>query len=189
MSLKTFYKEKIVSDLQKAMGLKNPMAVPRVEKIVVNAGIGKTLKDPKLLENIVEDFKKITGQVPVKTLAKKSVAGFKIRQNQVVGIMTTLRGARMYDFLEKLVRVALPRVRDFKGLSLKSFDGKGNYSIGFREQIVFPETSREHLEHTFGFEVNIQTNTNDDKKALSLLKSLGFPFSAKGDTASGGKKE
>ncbi|MBI4363740.1 MAG: 50S ribosomal protein L5 [Candidatus Doudnabacteria bacterium] len=176
MTLKTLYKEKIVLDLQKALGLKNQMAVPRIEKVVINAGVGKTLKDPKLLENIIEDLKKITGQVPVKTLAKKSIAGFKIRQNQVVGLITTLRGPRMYDFLEKLVKVALPRVRDFKGLDPKSFDGRGNYSIGFREQIVFPETSREHLEHTFGFEVNIQTNAHDDKKALALLKSLGFPF-------------
>ncbi|MBI3952346.1 MAG: 50S ribosomal protein L5 [Candidatus Doudnabacteria bacterium] len=176
MALKLRYKEKIIPDLQKSLGLSNPMAVPRIEKVVINAGVGRTLKDPKLLENIIEDLKKITGQTPVKTLAKKSIAGFKIRQNQVVGLMVTLRGARMFDFLEKLVNVALPRVRDFKGLSKKSFDRHGNYSIGFKEQIVFPETSREHLEHTFGLEANIQTSTDDDKKAYELLKSLGFPF-------------
>jgi large subunit ribosomal protein L5 len=110
----------------------------------------------------------ITGQAPVKTLAKKSIAGFKIRENQVVGLVVNLRGQRMYDFLEKLVNVALPRVRDFKGLNPKSFDGKGNYSIGIREQIVFPETTREHIEHTFGFEINIQTSTDSDDKSAGI---------------------
>jgi large subunit ribosomal protein L5 len=152
------------------------MAVPHVEKVVVNAGVGKTLKDPKMLDAITEDLRRITGQAPVKTLAKKSIAGFKIRENQVVGLVVNLRGQRMYDFLEKLVNVALPRVRDFKGLNPKSFDGKGNYSIGIREQIVFPETTREHIEHTFGFEINIQTSTDSDTEARALLKSLGFPF-------------
>jgi len=175
-NLKTIYKEKTIPSLRKAFGFENDLAVPRIEKVVINAGIGKTLKDPKLLDNIIEDIKKITGQAPVKTLAKKSIAGFKIRQNQVVGLLATLRGQRMYDFLEKLIRVVLPRVRDFKGLSKESFDGHGNYSIGIKEQIVFPETLREHIEHSFGLEVNIQTNTNDDNKAYELLKSLGFPF-------------
>jgi large subunit ribosomal protein L5 len=174
--LQVKYKEKILPELQKELKLPNPMAVPRVEKIVINAGVGKTLKDGKMLDAIIEDVKRITGQTPVKTLAKKSIAGFKIRENQVVGLVVTLRGPRMYDFLEKLVKVALPRVRDFKGLNPKSFDGHGNYSIGVREQIVFPETTREHIEHTFGFEVNIQTSTDDDKQARALLKSLGFPF-------------
>ena len=128
------------------------------------------------MEQITEDLRKITGQSPVKTQAKKSIAGFKIREGQVVGLMVTLRGNRMYDFLQKFINVALPRVRDFKGLSKESFDGHGNYSIGIKEQIVFPETTKEHLEQTFGLEVNIQTNTDDDAKALALLKSLGFPF-------------
>lgn len=170
------YKEKITPKLMADLKLSNVMAVPKVEKIVINAGVGKTLKDGKMLEAIIEDLKRITGQTPVKTLAKKSISGFKIRENQVVGLVVTLRGQRMYDFLEKLVRVALPRVRDFKGLNPKSFDGHGNYSIGVREQIVFPETTREHIEHTFGFEINIQTSTDDDRKAYELLKSLGFPF-------------
>jgi large subunit ribosomal protein L5 len=121
-------------------------------------------------------MRKITGQAPIKTLAKKSIAGFKIRQNQVVGLTVTLRGQRMYDFLEKLIRVALPRVRDFKGLNPKSFDGHGNYSLGIKEQIVFPETSKENLEHTFGFEVSIQTSARDDKQAEKLLRSMGFPL-------------
>ena len=176
MSFKTLYKEKSVPALKQAFGLNNPMAVPKIVKVVVNAGVGKTLKDAKMLEAIIEDIRGITGQAPVKTLAKKSVAGFKIREGQVVGLMVTLRGNRMYDFLEKMVRVALPRVRDFRGLDPKKFDHHGNYNIGVREQIVFPETTREHMDYTFGFEVNIQTNTNDDKQALELLKSLGFPF-------------
>jgi large subunit ribosomal protein L5 len=175
-NLKSLYKEKSVPTLKQKFGFTNPMAAPKIGKVVVNVGVGRTLKDPKLLENILEDVKKITGQSPVKTLAKKSIAGFKIRENQVVGLTATLRGKRMYDFLEKLINIALPRVRDFKGLSRKSFDHHGNYNIGFKEQIVFPETSREHLEHTFGLEVNIFTTTDDDKKAAVLLESLGFPF-------------
>jgi len=175
-NLQTAYKEKIAPKLATELGLPNAMAVPHIEKVVINVGVGKTLKDAKMLDAIIEDISRISGQAPVKTLAKKSISGFKIRENQVVGLVVTLRGSRMYDFLEKLVNVALPRVRDFKGLNPKSFDGHGNYSIGVREQIVFPETTREHIEHTFGFEVNIQTSTDDDKKAYALLKSLGFPF-------------
>lgn len=176
MSLKTIYKEKSVPALKQAFGLTNPMAVPKVDKVVINVGVGNSLKDAKMLEAIIEDVKRIAGLAPVKTLAKKSISGFKIRENQVVGLMVTLRGRRMYDFLEKFVNVALPRVRDFRGLDPKKFDGHGNYNVGIKEQIVFPETTREHLEYVFGLEVNIRTTTNDDKKALQLLKSLGFPF-------------
>ncbi|MGE5297715.1 MAG: 50S ribosomal protein L5 [Acidobacteriaceae bacterium] len=176
MSLKTVYTKEIVPKLQKSLNLDNPMAVPKIIKVVVNAGVGRTLKDPKLLEFITEDLRRITGQAPVKTEAKKSVSGFKIREGQVVGLTVTLRGQRMYDFLQKLVAVALPRVRDFKGLNPKSFDHKGNYSIGVKEQIVFPETSRDQVEQTFGFEINIATNAGNDEKALALLKALGFPF-------------
>lgn len=175
-SLKKQYQDKIVPSLTKEFNLKNAMAVPKVQKVVINVGVGKTLKDSKLLDAIIDDIRKITGQAPVKTLAKKSIAGFKIREKQVVGVVVTLRGQRMYDFLEKLIRIALPRVRDFKGISPKSFDGHGNYSLGLKEQMVFPETSRENLEHSFGFEVNIQTSTRDDKQAYALLKSMGFPF-------------
>ena len=175
-NLKTFYNDKTVPELKQAFGLTNPMAVPKVQKVVVNVGVGKTLKDAKMLEAIIEDVKRITGQSPVKTIAKKSIAGFKIREGQVVGLVVTIRGHRMYDFLEKLIKISIPRIRDFRGLDPKKFDGHGNYNIGFKEQIVFPETTREHLEYTFGLEVNIQTNTNEDKKALALLKSLGFPF-------------
>ena len=180
MTLKTIYKEKSVPALKKAFNLTNPMAVPKVNKVVINVGVGKTLKDPKMLEAIIEDAKRIAGLTPVKTLAKKSIAGFKIRENQVVGLTVTLRGRRMYDFLEKFVNVALPRVRDFRGLDPKKFDGHGNYNVGIKEQIVFPETTREHLEYVFGLEVNIQTTAGEDKKGLKLLKSLGFPFPAEG---------
>jgi large subunit ribosomal protein L5 len=176
MNLKTHYKEKTVPAMKAAFNLTNPMAVPQVVKVTINVGVGKTLKDAKMLEAIIADVKNIAGQTPVKTMSKKSISGFKIRENQVVGLMATLRAKRMYDFLEKLVRVALPRVRDFRGLDPKKFDGHGNYNIGIREQIVFPETTREHLEYVFGLEVNIQTSTNDDKQALELLKSMGFPF-------------
>src|SRR4051812_26131129 len=127
MSLKTLYKEKAMPALKKSLNIDNVMAIPKVEKIVVNVGVGKTLKDAKMLEGIIEDIRRITGQSPVKTVAKKSVAGFKIREGQVVGVMVTLRGQRMYDFLEKLIRVALPRVRDFRGMDPKKFDGHGNY--------------------------------------------------------------
>jgi large subunit ribosomal protein L5 len=176
MSLRTDYKERIAPALKTQLGLSNVMAVPKIEKVVINVGVGKTLKDAKMLDAIIEDVKRITGQSPVKTQAKKSIAGFKIREGQVVGLVVTLRGQRMYDFVEKLIKIALPRVRDFKGINPKSFDGHGNYSIGLREQIVFPETIREHIENTFGLEVNIQTNTDDDKKAFELLKGMGFPF-------------
>ena len=176
MSLKTTYKEKLTKSIGSTLGIKNLMAIPKVEKVVVNVGVGKTLKDPKMLEGIIEDIKSITGQAPVKTIAKKSIAGFKIREGQVVGLVVTIRGNRMYDFLEKLIRVALPRVRDFRGLERGKFDHHGNYNIGIKEQIVFPETTREHMDYTFGLEVNIQTSAPDDKQALELLKSLGFPF-------------
>ncbi len=176
MSYRKDYTTKIIPKLKQVLGLTNTMAVPKIQKVIINVGVGKTLKDGKMLDAIIEDVKRIAGQTPVKTQAKKSIAGFKIREGQVVGLSVTLRGQRMYDFLERLVKTALPRVRDFKGLNPKSFDGHGNYNIGIREQIVFPETSREHIEHTFGMEVNIQTSAPDNKQALELLKQMGFPF-------------
>ena len=175
-NLKTMYQEKIIPDLKKEFGFKSDLAVPQILKVTLNVGVGKTLKDTKLLDLIITDMKKITGQAPVKTLSKKAVAGFKIRENQVVGVMVTIRGKRMYDFLERLIKIVLPRVRDFRGLNPKSFDGHGNYNIGLIEQLVFPETIEENVNHSFGLEVNIQTNTDDDQKALALLKSFGFPF-------------
>lgn len=174
--LREKYAKQVRKDLQSKLSLKNVMAVPKVEKVIVNAGVGKTLKDPKMLETIIEDIRKITGQLPIKTLSRKSISGFKIRENQVVGLKVTLRGDRMYDFIDKLISIALPRVRDFRGLSKKAFDGHGNYHIGVREQTVFPEISEEGLEHSFSFQISIATNAGDDKKGYELLKALGFPF-------------
>ncbi len=174
--IKEKYNKETRPALKSKLGLSNILAVPQVKKVVINAGVGKTLKDPKFLEAIIEDIRKITGQQPVKTMSRKSIAGFKIRENQVVGLMVTLRGDRMYDFIDKLVSIALPRVRDFRGLNPKAFDGRGSYHIGLREQTVFPEISEEGLEHTFGFQISIITNAGDDNKGRELLKSMGFPF-------------
>ncbi len=174
--LKEKYYKEIKPALKKEFGLKSPLAVPQVKKIVINAGVGKTLKDGKLLDVIIEDLRKITGQQPVKTVARKSVAGFKIRENQVVGVMVTLRGERMYDFLDKLVSISLPRVRDFRGLDPNGFDGQGNYHMGIKEQLVFPEISEEGMEHTFGFQVSIVTDAGNDEKGRELLTRMGLPF-------------
>ena len=175
--LREKFNTEVKPNIQKAHAIKNVMAVPHITKVVINAGVGKTLKDPKFLESIINDLRAITGQQPVKTLSRLSIAGFKIRENQVVGVMTTLRGTRMYDFLDKLINVALPRVRDFRGVNPKSFDGQGNYHIGIREQTVFPEIADEGIEHTFGFEISIVTTAGEDEKGRELLKGLGFPFS------------
>ena len=174
--IKEQYNSKVRPSLQEKFALKNVNAVPQIKKVVINAGVGKTLKDSKQLDAIIEDLRKITGQQPVKTLARASIAGFKIRENQVVGLVTTLRGERMYDFIDKLISVALPRVRDFHGLDPKGFDGRGNYHIGIREQLVFPEISDEAIDHTFGFQISIVTSAGTDDKGRELLRSLGFPF-------------
>ena len=174
--LKEQFNKKISKDLQAKFAIKNVMAVPHLKKVVVNVGVGKTLKDPKFLEAIINDLKTITGQQPVKTLSRKAIAGFKIRENQVVGLVVTLRGERMYDFIDKLFNSALPRVRDFRGMNPNGFDGRGNYHMGLREQLVFPEINEESLEHTFGMEISIVTSAGSDEKGRELLKSMGFPF-------------
>lgn len=174
--LKKKYDTELKPALAKQFGIKNTMAVPKLMKVVVNVGVGKTLKDPKFLEAIIDDIRTITGQAPVKTMSRKAIAGFKIRENQVVGVMVTLRGQRMYDFVDKLVNSALPRVRDFRGISPDSFDGRGNYHVGLREQLMFPEIGEESLEHTFGMEISIVTNAGSDDKGRALLQSMGFPF-------------
>jgi len=152
------------------------MEVPKIEKIVLNVGIGKFLKDSKFVESIKRDLTSIAGQAPVETKARKSVAGFKIREQQVVGMAVTLRGQRMYDFLDKLISIALPRVKDFRGISPKGFDGRGNYHLGLKEHIVFPEISNEALEHIFGLQVSIVTNAGKDEPARALLTAMNFPF-------------
>lgn len=170
------YNKKIARALQEKFGYKNSMEVPKILKVMVNVGVGKFKDDKKKIDMIVEDVKKITGQAPIKTKAKKSIAGFKVRENQIVGVVCTLRGYKMYSFLDKLINVALPRVRDFQGVSKDAFDGRGNYHLGMKEQLVFPEISSESLENVFGLEVSVVTNAGKDEPARELLKHYGFPF-------------
>jgi large subunit ribosomal protein L5 len=170
------YNTKVIPALKKAYGFNNVMQVPKITKIVVNAGVGKFKEDKKKIDAVVEDLAKITGQASIKTIARKSISGFKVRENQVVGLATTLRGYRMYSFLDKLINVALPRVRDFQGVNKDSFDGRGNYHLGLREHLVFPEISSSALENIFGLEVSIVTNAKKDEYARELLTQLGFPF-------------
>lgn len=170
------YNKKIVPALKEKFGFRSILEAPRITKIVVNVGVGKIKEDKKKIDATFEDVKKITGQAPVKTRARKSISGFKVRQNQIVGLMCTLRGFRMYSFLDKLINVSLPRVRDFQGLLAKGFDGKGNYHLGIKEHIVFPESATDSLENVFSLEVSIVTNAGKDEPARELLKSMGFPF-------------
>jgi len=174
--LQAQYNKEIVPALKEKFAFKNVMQVPKIEKIVINIGVGKLIKDSKTVDIIIADLVKITGQAPVKTLARKSISGFKVRENQVVGLMCTLRGERMYSFLDKLINVALPRVRDFQGLSPNGFDGRGNYHLGLKEHLVFPEISGSGLDHVFGMEVSIVTNAKKDNVAKELLKLMKFPF-------------
>ena len=169
------YKSKIAPALKKQFGFSNVMQIPKLTKIVVNVGVGKFKEDKKKIDAVIADIAAITGQAPVKTVARKSISGFKVRENQVVGVMVTLRGFKMYSFFDKLVNVALPRVRDFQGLSAK-FDGRGNYHLGLREQLVFPEISAAALENVFGMEVSINTSAGKDEIARELLKQFNFPF-------------
>ncbi len=163
----------------KEYGYKNVMEVPKIDKIVVNLGLGSDKDNSKSFNNALEEIAQITGQKPVATTAKKSIANFKIRQGQKVGAKVTLRGERMYEFLDKLISIALPRVRDFKGISPKAFDGRGNYSLGIKEQLIFPEISYEKVDKIRGFDIVIVTTANTDKEALTLLTLMGMPFSNK----------
>ena len=170
------YNKQIVPKLKEEFGYKNNMEVPRIQKVVINVGIGKYLKDNKFVESIKRDLAAIAGQAPVETKARKSVAGFKIREQQVVGMAVTIRGQRMYDFLDKLISIAMPRVKDFRGVSPKGFDGRGSYHLGLKEHIVFPEISNDALEHIFGLQVSIVTNAGLDAPARALLAAMNFPF-------------
>lgn len=176
--LQKIYQDKTRASLRERFGFKNPMEVPRVTKVVVNVGVGKFKDDKKKIDAIAEDLARITGQAPVKNRARKSIAGFKVREQQVVGLSVTLRGYRMWSFLDKLINVALPRVRDFRGVSPSAFDGRGSYHLGLREQLVFPEISADSLENVFGLEVSIVTDATQDEPGRELLRSLGFPFKA-----------
>jgi large subunit ribosomal protein L5 len=174
--LKVRYRKEIVPALMKELGLKNPMEVPRIEKIVVNMGLGEALSNNKIMESAVDQLGAITGQKPVITRARKAIANFKLRENQAIGAMVTLRGDRMYEFLDRLINVALPRVRDFKGISPKAFDGRGNYTLGVREQIIFPEINYDQIEKVKGLNVSIVTTAKNDERGLALLKAMGVPF-------------
>lgn len=172
------FNKEIVPVIQKEFGYKNRMQAPKITKMVINVGVGRFIKDQKVVDSVINDIKKITGQSPVKTLARKSIAGFKIREGQVVGLTLTLRKYRMYDFLDKLISVALPRVRDFRGISAKGFDGRGNYNLGLKEHLVFPEINAESLEHPFGLEISIVTNSGRDDVTKRILQLMNFPFAS-----------
>lgn len=170
------YSSEVVPALQKEFGYPNVMAVPRVVKVVINMGLGETIQNPKSLENAVGDLTKIAGQKPVVTKAKKSIATFKLRQGMNIGTMVTLRGRRMYEFLDRFMNLALPRIRDFRGVSAKSFDGRGNYSIGIKEQLIFPEIEYDKVDKVRGMDITIVTTARTDEEARALLRKLGMPF-------------
>jgi len=174
--LKEKYKNEIAPAIAKEFGIENPMAIPRVEKIVVNMGVGEAISNAKILDTATEELRSITGQKPVITKAKKSIASFKLRQGMNIGTMVTLRGERMYEFLDRLISVALPRVRDFRGISAKAFDGRGNYTLGIREQLIFPEIDFNKVDKTRGMNISIITSAKTDEQSRALLKALGMPF-------------
>lgn len=165
--------------IQKELGLKNVMQVPKVTKVVLNAGIGRFIKEANFIDNVEKTLTKITGQKPIRTKAKKAISNFKIREGQEIGVMVTLRGPRMYDFLEKLVKVTFPRVRDFHGISDKAFDGQGNFTIGFKENVAFPEVKMEEIDKIHGLQIIVNTTAKNKVAGKSLLTHLGFPFSKK----------
>jgi large subunit ribosomal protein L5 len=174
--LRTRYQKEVAPQIAKDFGIRNPMAIPRVEKIVLNMGMGEAIANSKILDTAVEELRSISGQKPVITKAKKSIASFKLRQGMPIGAMVTLRGDRMYEFLDRLVSVALPRVRDFRGVSPKAFDGRGNYTIGVREQLIFPEIDFNKVDKLRGMNISIVTTAKNDEQARALLKALGMPF-------------
>ena len=170
------YRETVVPELMKQFGYNSVMQVPRIEKITLNMGVGEALTDKKVLDNAVADLEAIAGQKPVRTVARKSVAGFKIREGFPIGCKVTLRGERMWDFLQRLISIAIPRIRDFRGLNDKSFDGRGNYSMGVREQIIFPEVDYDKVDKVRGLDITITTNAGNNEEARALLAAFNFPF-------------
>jgi large subunit ribosomal protein L5 len=174
--LKEQYHEQVVPTLQKELGYQNVMQVPRLEKIVVNVGVGEALQNARALDATVQDMMTITGQRPIVTRARKSIASFKLREGNPIGVKATLRGSRMWDFLDRLCNVALPRQRDFRGISADSFDGRGNYSLGLREQLVFPEIDYDSIDKIRGMEITIVTTAQTDEEGFHLLNYLGMPF-------------
>ena len=174
--LQEHYKETVAPQLMKELGLSNPMEVPRITKITVNMGVGESVGDRKVLDRAMEDMTKIAGQKPVITRARRSVASFKIRDGMAIGCKVTLRRERMYEFLDRLVNIAIPRVRDFRGLSAKAFDGRGNFNMGVREQIIFPEVDYDEVDAIRGMNITITTSARDDEEGRALLKAFNFPF-------------
>jgi large subunit ribosomal protein L5 len=174
--MQEFYKQSVMPDLQQQFGYKSVMEVPRITKITLNMGVGEAVGDKKILEHAVGDMTKIAGQKPVVTKARKAIAGFKIREGYPIGCMVTLRGSRMYEFLDRLVTVALPRVRDFRGISGKGFDGRGNYNVGVKEQIIFPEIEYDKIDALRGMNISITTTAKTDAEAKALLTAFKFPF-------------
>jgi large subunit ribosomal protein L5 len=174
--LKSTYQSRVREDMMKRFNYSSPMAVPRLEKVVVNQGLGEAKDDSKLLEKALKDMGLITLQKPIVTKSKKSVSNFKLRAGQNVGLKVTLRGEKMYTFLEKLINIALPRIRDFRGVNPNSFDGRGNYNLGIKEQMVFPEITYDMVDATRGYDVTIVTTAKNDEEARALLEGLGFPF-------------
>ena len=174
--LHDYYRDQVVNELKNKFGYKSVMQVPRIEKITLNMGVGEALTDKKLLDNAVADLAAISGQKPLVTKARKSVAGFKIRQGYPIGCKVTLRGERMWEFFERLITIAVPRIRDFRGLSAKSFDGRGNYSMGVREQIIFPEIDYDKVDRVRGLDITITTTAKNDEEGQALLAAINFPF-------------
>lgn len=174
------YQKEIVPQLMKETGIKNPLAVPKVERVVLNVGLGEALKDKGVLDRVGKQLAMISGQKPVVTLARKSIAGFKLRKGDPIGLKVTLRGEKMYNFLEKLIAIVLPRIKDFRGVSPKSFDGFGNYTLGIREDIVFPELESTEARKSTGLEITMVTTAKDDKEGRRLLELLGMPFKKRG---------
>jgi large subunit ribosomal protein L5 len=174
--LRTRYREQVLPRLRDELGLANPMQVPRLEKVVVNMGVGDALKDGRMLEAAVADLEIITGQKPVVTRARKSIAGFKIREGMAIGVKVTLRGARMWEFVDRLVSISIPRIRDFRGLNPDAFDGHGNYTLGLTEQLIFPEIDYDKVAKVRGMDITVVTTARNDEEGRALLVALGFPF-------------
>ena len=174
--LKTRYNEELKAQLLEQLGVKNVMEIPRITKITINMGVGAASADKKLLDGALSDMQAIAGQKPVLTLARKSIAGFKIRDGWPIGCKVTLRGERMYEFLDRLISIAIPRIRDFRGFSSKSFDGRGNYSMGLKEQIVFPEIDFDKIDRIRGLDITITTTARSDDEGRALMRAFGFPF-------------
>ena len=176
--LKELYSKEVRRKIQDEFKIKNPMAVPKIEKVVLNMGVGEAIQNAKILDSAVDELTQITGQKPVITKAKKSIASFKLREGQSIGAMVTLRGERMYEFLDRLLNVALPRVRDFRGVPTRSFDGRGNYTLGIRDQLIFPEIDYMKVDKSRGMNVSVVTTARTDEEARKLLQLIGVPFRA-----------